>query len=212
MHKILLQILYIVSSEYYKCILHLRQNNLLRLLKKMWSKTCFFLIYAILCGIVQYNVTHAKRILVIANYPSYSHQIIFRSLCLELNKQGYEIVSVTTDPIKNSSLKNYREIDLKYFYNGFPEYKTIPFNSFIEASLQLNLLDVEESVIWTATHIINREVFKNPEMKKLYAADSNEHFDAVIVAQGPTQIAMNAFAYRFNASLIGKKKHAIPKN
>ncbi|GAB1865472.1 UDP-glucuronosyltransferase 2B2-like [Camponotus japonicus] len=170
----------------------------------MWSKICLFSIYAILYGIVQYNVTHAKRILVIANYPSYSHQIVYRNLCLELNKQGYEIVSVTTDPIKNSSLTNYREIDLKYFYKGFPEFKKIiPFKNFFEAFLQLNLLDVEESILWTAAHIVNREVFKNPEMKKLYATDSNEHFDAVIVAQGPTQISLNAFAYRFNAPLIG---------
>lgn len=155
--------------------------------------------------IVQYNVTHGKRILVISNYPSYSHQIVYRSLCLELNKQGYEIVSVTTDPIKNSSLRNYREIDLNYFYKGFPEYRRIiPFNNFVEANLQLKLLDVEERIIWNAAHIMNREVFKNPEMKKLYATDSNEHFDAVIVAQGPT-VSLNAFAYRFNAPLIGKK-------
>lgn len=160
-----------------------------------------------MCGIVQYNLTHAKRILVIANYPSFSHQIVFRGLCLELNKQGYEIVMVTTDPIKNSSLKNYREIDLKYFYNGFPELKTeLSFNSILEATLaQLPLLDVEESFLWTATHFLNRKVFENPEMKKLYATDSNEHFDAVIVPQGPTQISLNAFAYRFNAPLIGKK-------
>lgn len=153
---------------------------------------------------MQYNVTHAKRILVIANYPSYSHQIVYRNLCLELNKQGHEIVSVTTDPIKNSSLTNYREIDLKYIYKGFPEYKKIiPFQNFFEASLQLNLLDLEENILWTVAHIMNREVFRNPEMKKLYATDSNEHFDAVIIEQGPTQISLNAFAYRFNAPLIG---------
>lgn len=172
----------------------------------MWTKMYLFSIFVILCGIVQYNVTHAKRILVIANYPSYSHQIVYRALCLELNKRGYEIVSVTTDPMKNSSLKNYREIDLKYFYNGFPEYKTITtFDNFFTATLHLKLLDLEKSIIWPVTHILNREVFENPEMKKLYATDSNEHFDAVIVAQGPTT-SMNAFAYRFNASLIGKKK------
>lgn len=188
-------------------------TKFIKIIERMWSKICLFSIYAILYGIVQYNVTHAKRILVIANYPSYSHQIVYRNLCLELNKQGYEIVSVTTDPIKNSSLTNYREIDLKYFYKGFPEFKKIiPFKNFFEAFLQLNLLDVEESILWTAAHIVNREVFKNPEMKKLYATDSNEHFDAVIVAQGPTQISLNAFAYRFNAPLIGKKNKRYQRN
>lgn len=62
-------------------------------------------------------MAHAKRILVIANYPSYSHQIVYRNLYLELNKQGYEIVFIITDLIKNFSLAYYREIDLKYFYN-----------------------------------------------------------------------------------------------
>lgn len=169
-----------------------------------------FSIFVFLCGLVQHNVTHAKRILVITNFPSYSHQIVYRNLCLELNKRGYEIVSVTPDPIKNSSLKNYREIDLKYFYNGFPQYRQLTtYNSFATASLHLKLLYLEENVIWALGHIINREVFQNPEMKKLYAADSNEHFDGVIVAQGPT-VSLNAFAYRFNAPLIGKKKlHTI---
>lgn len=154
--------------------------------------------------IVQHNVTYAKRILIIATFPSYSHQISYRGLCLELHRQGHEIVSVTTNPIKNSSLTNYTEIDLNYFYNGFPEFKTLPYISITTASIKLQLLEVEK-IIWLASHILTHEVFKNPEMKKLYAASNNEHFDAVIVAQGPT-ISMNAFAYRFNAPLIGNKK------
>ncbi|XP_072754820.1 uncharacterized protein [Anoplolepis gracilipes] len=169
----------------------------------MLSKMCLFSIYVFLCGIVQYNMIYAKRILVITNFPSYSHQVVYRGLCLELNKQGYEIVSVTPNPIKNSSLKNYREIDLNHLYNVLPEYKTLlTFKSITEASLQLKLLEVEESIIWPVSHILNHMVFKNEEMKKLYATDSNEHFDAVIVAQGPTT-SLNAFAYRFNAPLIG---------
>ncbi|XP_071637179.1 UDP-glycosyltransferase UGT5-like [Temnothorax longispinosus] len=170
----------------------------------MWTKTCIAFIIAFLCVIVQYNVIYAKRILAISNFPSYSHQISYRALWLELHRRGHEIVSVTTDPINNSSLTNYTEIDLKYFYNhNFPEYKTLlPYASVTKASLKLQLLEVERRMVWAALHILNREVFKKPEMKKLYAPGSNEHFDAVIVAQGPT-VSMNAFAYRFNAPLIG---------
>jgi len=171
----------------------------------MWAIVCRFLIIAFLCVIVQYNVTYAKRILVITNLPSYSHQISYRGLLLELHRQGHEIVSVTTNPIKNSSLINYTEIDLNYFYNGFPEYKSLSYTSITAASLKLSLLEVERLFIWFAAHVLNRKVFENPEVKKLYAAGSNEHFDAVIVAQGPT-ISLNAFAYRFNAPLIGNKK------
>jgi len=147
-------------------------------------------------------MTYAKRILVITSFPSYSHQISYRGLLLELHKQGHEIVSVTTNPIKNSSLINYTEIDLNYFYKGFPEIESLPYTSVTTANLKLSLLEVEQLFLWPILHIINREVFKNPEVKRLYAADSNEHFDAVIVEQGPT-ISMNAFAYRFNAPLIG---------
>lgn len=174
---------------------------------KMWTKMYTVLTIAFLCVLVQYNVTYAKRILVISNYPSYSHQVSYRGLCLELHKRGHEIVSVTTEPMKNS-LTNYTEIDLKYFYNGFPEYKKLPYSTMTTASLKLQLLDVERKIIWDGLHILSREVFKNPEMKKLYVADSNEHFDVVIVAQGPS-ISLNALAYRFNAPLIGNKKNNI---
>lgn len=174
----------------------------------MWTKVYIVLVIISLCVIVQYNVTYAKRILIISSYPSFSHQITYRGLCLELHRQGHEIVSVTTNPMKNSSLTNYTEIDLHYFYNGFPEYKNLMYTSVTKASLELQLLEFERELIWAALHILNREVFKNPEMKRLYAADSNEHFDAVIVAQGPT-ISLNALAYRFNAPLIGNKKSLL---
>ncbi|XP_018359613.1 PREDICTED: UDP-glucuronosyltransferase 2B23-like [Trachymyrmex cornetzi] len=171
----------------------------------MWTKVCTFLIITF-CVIIQYNVTYAKRILAISSFPSYSHQMSYRGLWLELHKQGHEIVSVTTNPIQNSSLTNYTEIDINYFYKGFPEYKSIPYlDSTIRlttAYLNLPFLEVERNLVWAAGHVLNQELFKNPEMKKLYATDSNEHFDAVIVAQGAT-ISLNALAYRFNAPLIG---------
>jgi len=171
----------------------------------MCVKACrCLIIIAFLCVIVEYNMAYAKRILVITSFPSYSHQISYRGLLLELHKQGHEIVSVTPNPIKNSSLINYTEIDLSYFYKGLPELESLslPYISVTTANLKLSLLEVEQLFVWPILHVTNREVFKNPEVKKLYATGSNEHFDAVIVEQGPT-ISMNAFAYRFNAPLIG---------
>ena len=157
-------------------------------------------------------MTYAKRILVISNLPSYSHQISYRGLWLELHKQGHEIVSVTTNPIQNSSLINYTEIDINYFYKGFPEYKSLPYLGstlrLTTAYLNLPFLEAERNLIWFVAHILNQKLYKDPEMKKLYAIDSNEHFDAVIVAQGPT-ISLNALAYRFNAPLIGNKKQYL---
>lgn len=161
-----------------------------------------FLTIAFSCIIVQLDMIYAKRILFIANIPSYSHQISYRTLCLELNKRGHEIVSVTTDPIKNSSLTNYKEIDLRHIYTLFMDNPEFHYASLTQASLALPFLDVEQGM-WLAGDIMSYEVFIHPEMKKLYAADSNEHFDAVIAAQGINS-AMNAFAHRFKAPLIGK--------
>ncbi|XP_014482331.1 PREDICTED: UDP-glucuronosyltransferase 2B18-like [Dinoponera quadriceps] len=166
----------------------------------MWTKMDIFLVIALLYVIVQYNVIHAKRILFIASIPSYSHQISYRNIYLELNKRGHEIVLFTTDPVRNSSLTNYTEVDLSNFY-VLPEYKTLSYRSLTEASMNSSFLDVEHFA-WDIGFITSNAVFKHPEIKKLYAADSNEHFDAVIIAQGHTA-ALNAFAYRFKAPLIG---------
>lgn len=174
--------------------------------KKMYA----FAIFTFLCVTMQCNVVHAKRILIITNLAQYSHQITYRGLAVGLHKRGHEIVSVTPNPIKDSSLTNYTEIDLSYFYNGFPEYQdiingtTIVSNNFHSMCLTLPYVEVER-IIWSLIHIMNRKVFENLEIQKLFAANSGEHFDAVIVAQGPT-ISMNAFAYRFNAPLIGKEE------
>lgn len=168
----------------------------------MWIK---IYIFAFSCVLMQNNVTVAKRILVIAGFPSFSHQIIYRGLCLELNRRGHEIVIATTHPINNSTATNYTEIKLQKFYQNIDEYnELIKCKTLTEMGMKLSILQTEK-VWWMIHHVTNENVFKNPEMQKLYATDSNEHFDAVIVAQGPNP-SLNAFAYRFNAPLIGKIK------
>lgn len=166
----------------------------------MWAKN--FLIFPMLCLIVRYNAIHAKRILFVVQLPSYSHQITYRNLCLELHKRGHEIVSITTDPIGNSSLTNYTEINLNYFYKGFLEAKEVSsYESVTQISLN-NPFFQEERILWRIINVFNRKTFENEEIKKLLS-DSNEHFDAVIVEQAST-LSMNALAYRFNAPLIGE--------
>lgn len=160
-------------------------------------------IFSIFVSFFLIDTIYAKRILVISNVPSYSHQITYRALCLELQNRGHEMVVVTTDPIKNSSLANYTEISLNHFYYDFySELKKCGYTGLTEASMELPFTGVER-FLWCAYHIFNRETFNYPEMKKLYAADSNEHFDAVIVATIGNP-SLNAFAYRFNAPLIGR--------
>lgn len=197
----------------YECNLQARQK-FAEMIERMWTKTCAFSAFAFfLCVIVQCKVVHAKRILFIAGVPSYSHQVTYRGLMLELNRRGHEIVAITTDPMKNASLTNYTEIDLHRFYKAesFPNINEIfPYDSIADAANKNPFLDTE-MLFYDLIHIINRQVFKHPEVKKLYAADSNEHFDVVIVAQSAT-LSYNAFSYRFKAPLIGNKNNRLRTN
>lgn len=143
------------------------------------------------------NIANAKRILVITYAPFYSHQIVFRSLCLALNKRGHEIIILTTLPMRDPTLKNYTEIDLPSTISFAKEFKTkfsrlINDNDSKLAKYILNEINVQSDII-----------FDEPKFKELYRKDSNEKFDAVIVEAigGPAVFTM---AYRFNAPLIGE--------
>ncbi|KAL0275736.1 UNVERIFIED_CONTAM: hypothetical protein PYX00_003507 [Menopon gallinae] len=60
--------------------------------------------------------SEAARILAVFPAPSVSHQIVYRSYVLELLKRGHNLTVVTTDPIRDPTLKNYREIDVSFYY------------------------------------------------------------------------------------------------
>ncbi|XP_028035352.1 UDP-glucuronosyltransferase 2B31-like [Bombyx mandarina] len=70
--------------------------------------------FCLLICLVSINGNEAARILGIFPMPSISHQVVFRSLTLELAKRGHELVVLTTDPVfsKGTSPGNYTEIDV----------------------------------------------------------------------------------------------------
>lgn len=74
------------------------------------------IIAALLRILVTVNVAHTERLLIITPAPSYSHQIVFRTLCLALNKRGHEIVVLTPNVLNDPSLINYSEIDFGFEY------------------------------------------------------------------------------------------------
>lgn len=140
------------------------------------------------------NIANAERILVITYAPFHSHQIIYRSLCLALNKRGHEIVIATPRPMRDPTLKNYTEIDLSAIIFFLEDYRK---NQIQMSPSKFN------KYIFDTINLASDVVFNDPNFKELYKDDSNEKFDAVIVEAiaGPAIFTM---AHRFNAPLIGE--------
>lgn len=155
------------------------------------------LIITIFLSIIARNSVQNERILIVTPTPSFSHQIVFRSLGLGLNKRGHDIIILTADPMKNSSLSNYTEIDFTYLYELSIEYKAIR----VQRNMDLMMF---KRYVCKLLNNLTEEVFKHPDMKKLYAMDSGVTFDAVIVEiiLGPM---IHVLGQRFNAPVIGEK-------
>ncbi|KAF5275158.1 hypothetical protein FQA39_LY18665 [Lamprigera yunnana] len=56
------------------------------------------------------------NILAIMPTPSYSHQVPFQPIWKELSLRGHQVTTITTDPVKDPSLVNLKEIDLSSAY------------------------------------------------------------------------------------------------
>lgn len=61
---------------------------------------------------------------------------------------------------------------------------------------------MKDDVYIMLLHITNK-IFEHPEVKKLYAPDSKEKFDLIMI-QMLSAPGLYAFAERFNAPVIGK--------
>lgn len=162
---------------------------------KMWKITCEMFIVLSLWFLLANNITSAERILVITPTPFYSHQIVYRSLCLALNKRGHELIVVTPHAIKDSTLNNYTEIDLS-------DLNSVVKQNYNKLVLQLPMVELIKYV-WKLSHLASIQIFNDPKFKELYRHDSNEKFDAIIL-EPLAYPSLSAIAYRFNASLIGK--------
>lgn len=138
----------------------------------------------------------SKRLLIITPAPSYSHQIVFRALCLALNKRGHEIVTLTPNILNDSSLINYTEIDF-----GF-EYEKIDDTDLSQTRWNLTQLGGLKTRLLRLGHDIAEDVLSHPDLLKYYANGTNVHFDAVIAEMIMTP-AIYMLAHKFHAPLIG---------
>ncbi|KAF5269283.1 hypothetical protein FQR65_LT02584 [Abscondita terminalis] len=137
----------------------------------------------------------SARILGISPTPSFSHQIALQPIWQELSLRGHELVVVTADPIKNSSLTNLTEIDLHEISYDIWN-KKLP-----------NIINARQSSVLISAFIIIKslfevadEQFQHEELRVLINNDT-EHFDLVIVEYFLP--IYYVFAAHFNCPFIG---------
>lgn len=144
----------------------------------------------------------AARILAIIPIPSYSHQIPYRPIWSTLSQRGHEVVVLTTDPINNSNLTNLTEINFK---NNYAELQQTV--DFLKNALNGETwLKAEYEKVEIVCNKISENIYKHHEVRKMYAPDSGQKFDVVIVEVLMTP-SLFALAHRFNAPLIGKNNN-----
>ncbi|KAL6435761.1 hypothetical protein ACFW04_005568 [Cataglyphis niger] len=137
----------------------------------------------------------AARILAIIPIPSYSHQIAYRSLWTALSQRGHELVVLTTDPVNDPAITNLTEIDFHYNYN-------VQKMNFVKLMEQFTWINFEFNYFFNMCHICTENIYKHSEVRKMYAADSDQKFDVVLVESVKTP-GLYPLAHRFNAPLIG---------
>lgn len=151
-------------------------------------------IFSLIVNVLKF--ANGARILALCPTASISHQIVFRGLTVALNKQGHEVVVVTTDPLNDSNLINYTEIDISFMYNEIVDINYIN----IRGTQQLYEFLLEIAPI---LHNQAEEILDHPAVRKLYALNSNEKFDLVLIEMFASP-ALLPLGKRFDAPIVGK--------
>ncbi|XP_059058834.1 UDP-glycosyltransferase UGT5-like [Achroia grisella] len=138
----------------------------------------------------------SAKILALFATPSPSHQMVFRSLTLELARRGHELVVITPSPAfkENEAPENYKEISVR---NKSQEaWKKKPINSGLSGESAAKI------VLGAQVEIVNAlffEYLKSDDVKRLIE-DANAKFDLLIL-EGWFRPSI-AFAYKFKIPVI----------
>jgi len=160
-----------------------------------------FAIATIVCAMSSLCILTAEsaNILMILPVPAYNHQLTYRTLWTTLSQRGHKVVVVTTAPLNDPDLTNLTEIHLQC------DYSIMQNQDFVRALGNQTWLHALYDRIWLLSQKLVTMVYEHPQVRKIYAPDSNERFDAVIVELLMTP-GLYSLAHRFNAPLIGKQK------
>ncbi|XP_033338959.2 UDP-glycosyltransferase UGT5 [Megalopta genalis] len=140
------------------------------------------------------SIASGYRILGIYPYPSLSHQLVFRSVSLELVKRGHEVVVFTTYPMKDVAIANYTEIDLSILVQKWKSQTDF-------VSLGTNMIKFAHSVIEFGVEVSDT-ILSHPEMQNILAPNSTEKFDLIIM-QHLCYDALYALSERLNIPMMG---------
>ncbi|XP_029161391.1 UDP-glucuronosyltransferase 2A2-like [Nylanderia fulva] len=140
-------------------------------------------------------IADAARILVVLLEPSYSHQVAYRPIMIELAQRGHELTVFTPIPMNDSSLQNYTEVKLEY--SSYKVDEKMDVFAYGKLGVQSILDD-----FYHRNEEMTDSALSNPVMQQLISPNYTEKFDLVIV-EFLFYDAFYALSYRFNAPLIG---------
>ncbi|XP_035729103.1 UDP-glucuronosyltransferase 2B1-like [Vespa mandarinia] len=147
-------------------------------------------------SILNVGLIDSARILIIISIPSYSHQIAYQSIWKTLSLRGHQITLLTSDPIPDKNLTNFRQIDISN------NYKYIRSINFLETKGKYSWQTILNKYFHEISSILAEKIFDHPDFKKIYELNSGEKFDLVITEAIITP-SVYVFAHRFKAPLIG---------
>lgn len=152
--------------------------------------------------ITKIAVIHCANILAVITTPSYSHQAPFQPLWRELANRGHQVTVITTDPQKNASIKNLKEIDISHTYKIYEEYKVFH----VHCGSNMSFLNIGK-LLAKVFHKTQEYQLSLPEIQNLIR-NKDVKFDLVITeAQSPI---MMSFAWRFKCPLIAVSSMDAP--
>lgn len=145
---------------------------------------------------------NCANILGIITTPSYSHQAPFQPLWRELALRGHQVTVITTDPQKNASIKNLKEIDISHTYEIYEQYNVFH----VHCGSNTSILHIGKLIakVFQETQEYQLSL---PEVQHLIN-DQSVQFDLVMAeAQSPIMLS---FAWRFKCPLIALSSMDAP--
>lgn len=142
--------------------------------------------------------SECARILGIAAFPSYSHQVAYRPLWKELSLKGHDVTLITTDPMNDSSLINLKQINIhKETYPVLRSSKLI--QSLQMQSIYHQLFPFASFKIYAdLIYELTKVIMEQTEVVKLLEDDTT--FDLVITE--PVVFIGFSFADKYKSKLI----------
>ncbi|PSN58127.1 hypothetical protein C0J52_00983 [Blattella germanica] len=144
-----------------------------------------------------FALVKGARILLISTIPIRSHDMVFHLVAKELSSRGHELVLITANPVNDSGLINYEQINV---YTLVDTWKNrFNYINLIEDGVSLktftsNAMEVSIDICFN--------VFEHPEINKLIEKGLENKFDLVIIGW-LINPCFSAFAHHFSVPFIG---------